>query len=745
MLACTLASGPGVAHAAPGDLDPAFGFGGVVTTNLGTSPGPTAHDYGRGLVLEPGGSIVLAGTQETSAGTKAFAVARYTAAGVLDASFGSGGKAVTTFPNAAATGVAAARQPDGKIVVAGGVVPVAGNGAVAVARFLADGTLDASFGSGGRVTTDLSTGEDYASAIGVQPDGKLVVAATASTSFAAVRYNPNGTLDASFGSGGKTITPFTGLLAESSALALLGDGRIVVVGTVDDGLDRFDMAAARYTSSGVPDATFGTSGTTVVDVSHGYDFANAALALPDGKLVLAGQSDVGNSTRMALVRLTFDGALDASFGSNGSTTADFADFFGGSPYALAGATSLAIQGGRLVLGGYAGAAGYSFALTRYSMDGVIDTSFGNAGRKVHAPGGFDDQIRALAVQPDGKIVAGGYSYQGSYDFAVARYAITYASGADLYPFVLANDGVLGSDVSLDAYARNEGPQTASNVVLTVTLPNAVAFESATPSQGSCAHAGGVVTCQLGSVAPGEASVHVVMTPSGVGTLYTRASVSSSTSDPYAANASTLAASRVRSTVTSFGDARTEKATSIDDAGHSTASASGSAERNGALRADTAAASDLPVGVTSNGVAVAHATATHSSNVLHTFAASGPIFTVTAVITSASQTVVGVEAPRIAGYRDGSAAVHGSVRAYFYPCGSVTGCAPATSAVNGLVVSQPGLSRPSVTVTLTIRSPAGFSGTGALLVAAGLTSSSSSVGDCTSYARTSGTVAQISVA
>jgi uncharacterized delta-60 repeat protein len=696
-------------------------------------------------VLQPDGNVVLAGTNETSAGTKAFALARYLASGALDTTFGSSGKTVTPFPNAAATGVAAARQQDGKIVVAGGVVPVAGNGAVALARYLENGALDSTFGNGGRVTTDLTPGEDYASAVAVQPDGKIVVAATAGTSFAALRYEASGAPDATFGAGGRAFAALSGLQADASALALQPDGRVVVVGTVDDGLDVFDIAAVRYTISGALDSTFGSGGIAVVDVGHGYDFGYAALAMPDGKLVIAGQADVGTSTRMALVRLTFDGVLDATFGSSGKTTTDFADFFGGSTHALAGASSLALQGGRLVAGGFAGAAGYSFALARYSIDGLVDTSFGNAGRVVSAPGGFDDEIRALAVQPDGKILAGGYSYQGSYDFALARYSITYPSGADLYPFVLASDGVLGSDVAIDAFARNEGPENASSVTLTVTLPNAVTYRSATPAQGSCAYASGTVTCQLGSVAPGQAGVHIVVTPSGVGTLFTRASVTSATNDPYSANNSTLASSRVRSTVTSYLEGRTEKTTSVDAIGHSTASASGSADRNGALRADAATSSDLLVGVNSNGVVIGHASATESAQVVQTFSASGPVFTVSAVINSSAQAVVGVNAPRVAGYRDGSAAVHASLRAYFYPCGSVTQCAPATSAVNGLVVWQPGVSRPSVVVTLTIRAPSGFTGTGVLLVGAGLTSSATSVGDCTSYARANGTIAQIAVA
>ena len=179
--------------------------------------------------------------------------------GDLDTSFSTDGKVITGLPiNAFASAVAI--QADGKIVIAGGVNTQAGvAGDFAVARYLANGTLDASFGGVGIVTTDFGTPSDSARSIAIQADGRIVVAGGAGTSVAIARYNTDGTLDPTFSGDGR-LTMSLGGSGVASALAIqAGDGKIVVVGTVSG-----NFAVARFNPNGTLDTTFGLAATGIV-------------------------------------------------------------------------------------------------------------------------------------------------------------------------------------------------------------------------------------------------------------------------------------------------------------------------------------------------------------------------------------------------------------------------------------------------------------------------------------------------
>jgi uncharacterized delta-60 repeat protein len=217
---------------APGDLDPSFGVGGKVTTDFG------AQEVAEDLVLQPDGKLVAAGS----------ALARYRPDGRLDPSFGVGGKVTTDFGASALV-----RQPDGKLVVAG-TTTVTGFPDFALARYLPDGTLDASFGVGGTVITDFGGGE-FGRALVLQPDGKLVVAGLCQgcdgdIDFILARYLADGSLDAMFGVGGKVTTDFGGLNDRAFALVLQPDGKLVAAGG-SNASGTFDFALARYESQSV--------------------------------------------------------------------------------------------------------------------------------------------------------------------------------------------------------------------------------------------------------------------------------------------------------------------------------------------------------------------------------------------------------------------------------------------------------------------------------------------------------------
>ena len=207
---------------------------------------------------------------------------------------------------------------------------------MALARYLADGTLDPSFGVGGLVTAAFDA-DSSAEALAVQPDGAIVVVGRIdgerSTDFAVVRFTANGTLDQRFGAGG-LVTSDLGGEESASAVTLLPDGRAVVAGrTMSGGSARADivqsgpdprtrMAVARYLPDGAPDPAFGTRGVTTFDFGGQHAAATAMTLQTDGALLLAGTADSGGSEQFALARLTADGALDPHFGTGGRVTVD---------------------------------------------------------------------------------------------------------------------------------------------------------------------------------------------------------------------------------------------------------------------------------------------------------------------------------------------------------------------------------------------------------------------------------------
>ena len=315
-----LAAGPLAvpAHAAPGDLDPSFGSGGKVSTHIGDRRVDEAH----GVVVQPDGKIIAAGTLDNFGGGS-FGLVRYNPDGSLDSGFGSGGGVSTFFADASATGEAVALQPDGKIVVVGGVSPFNLDASdFALARYNPDGSLDAGFGAGGKVITDLGGAfGETARAVAIQPDGKIVVIGASGSHAVVVRYRSSGKLDARFGHGGVVTIDFPGLQSSLGVdLALGPDGKIIVMGNTL-------TAVARLNSDGSFDRGFGAGGKVPPDSLPAIDTQAAAVALQsDGKIVVAGRALTPDSIRGSdffLVRYTADGRLDVGFGAGGLVTTDF--------------------------------------------------------------------------------------------------------------------------------------------------------------------------------------------------------------------------------------------------------------------------------------------------------------------------------------------------------------------------------------------------------------------------------------
>ncbi len=362
-----------------------------------------SEDIVNAVVRQLDGKIIAVGTAWRSTARDILLV-RYNVDGSLDTSFDGDGKVITNFDDEYAFDLVL--QPDGKLVVAGGSTID-----IELVRYNTNGSLDPSFGNGGRVLTDFG-GEDRAYAIILQPDGKLVVAgwgnAGNSIDISLVRYNSNGSLDSSFDGDGKVLIDLAGSDLAFD-LILQPDGKIVVAGGVGWRYETptgKDIALLRYNSDGSLDTTFDGDGIVLTDFGSD-EWINTLLLQPDGKIVGAATANGGD---FMLIRYNANGSLDTTFGSNGKTILNLGGFDV--------ASALVRQAdGRFVIGGYAETGGYDFALVRYNTDGSLDTSFGSNG-KVISNFGSDDFGIDLLLQPDGKFVVGGRIND---TFAVVRY------------------------------------------------------------------------------------------------------------------------------------------------------------------------------------------------------------------------------------------------------------------------------------------------------------------------------------
>ncbi|MCB9135103.1 MAG: tandem-95 repeat protein [Anaerolineales bacterium] len=404
-----------------GDLDPTFGVSssGIRVTDIGG----LTRDNAYGVAQQTDGKIIVVGSTDND-----FAIVRYTSAGNMDATFSGDGIVTTSIGPLADTAYAVAVQTDGKILVAGS----SDNGTFdvfALARYTTNGTLDATFGTGGIVTTPIAGVRAIASALVIQQDGKIVVTGESNNVFTVVRYTSSGALDTTFDGDGIATTTF-GTRDQATSLALQSDGKIVVLGMSDMGSED-DFSVARFNSDGSLDFDFNGSGKTTVSFTSGdNDFGTGVAIQPDGKIVLGGYTDaVGTRNNFALARLNANGTLDTGFGTNGKTVTDFngLDDF---------AQGLVIQPtGHIVLGGFADSSSTfnDYALARYTSTGILDTTFGMNGKVTTdlgtilggASDASDDQAFALLVQPDNKLVLAGVTDQpvslGDFNFGVARY------------------------------------------------------------------------------------------------------------------------------------------------------------------------------------------------------------------------------------------------------------------------------------------------------------------------------------
>jgi uncharacterized delta-60 repeat protein len=412
-----LASG---ALAAPGDLASGFAHNGALELRAydcfasefdAVLPQPGKRILAIGSTVVPNGPSC---DPDTGALRTDLMAARLNRNGSLDPSFGSGGIATADLGLglAGAGGVnpsfpRAARSPHGKIVVAFGD---------RLARLLPDGGLDPSFGSSGIVI--LPPGE--ARAIAVTAAGKPIVTETLSgpdaSSFAALRYLPNGSPDPSFGTGGAAVARF-GRADNAAAIAVDGKGRVVLAGSVRSGpsgaRNAGKLAVLRLTAHGKPDRGFGGDGLATARFSRSA-FANALALLPHGKVFAVGRRERLAAKKppvWALARFRGDGRADPTFSGNGVRTTEFGRTFTADEQQ---AVAVAVEAnGRATVAGipsHTTTAGAGIGLARYLPGGGLDRSFANGGKRwsgMRATGFSCEDPRALSLLPDRRLAVGG--------------------------------------------------------------------------------------------------------------------------------------------------------------------------------------------------------------------------------------------------------------------------------------------------------------------------------------------------
>ncbi len=431
------------AYAAPGDLDASFDGDGKLTASFSSN-----FEEATGLVIQSDGRIVVSSSDSS--------VVRFESNGTADTDFGTNGRVITSIGIRALPPSDLVIQTDGKILVAG----IASNGSnwdLALARYNADGSPDDgssndstpgdAFGTNGSVMTDISTSHDFATAVALQTDGKIVVAGYSGTNgnedIALARYDANGTPDMSFDTDGKLTTDFGTSGVRASDLVIQSDGKIVMAGFVygTGAIGGRDFALARYNtdgsldtnSDGDPATHFDTDGKVTTDFGSANNWINA-LAIQGTKIVAAGASNAGNQD-FALARYNADGTLDTNsdgdpathFDTDGIVATDIAsntDFDSGDEI-----NDLVIQtNGKIVVAGTVSSRttntdwANDFALARYGGDGALDPLFSADGKLTTDFGSAGDVANALALQSNGRIMAAGKEGDNTdTDFALARY------------------------------------------------------------------------------------------------------------------------------------------------------------------------------------------------------------------------------------------------------------------------------------------------------------------------------------
>jgi len=403
-----------------GTLDSTFDDDGLVFTEVGTNA------KGNDLVIQNDGKIVLGGFSGPL-GHEDYILTRYNEDGSLDTSFDNDGIVITNIStdNDGDYAYAVALQPDGKILLGGNANMNPTGFEYCLLRFNNNGSLDTSFGGDGIVTT---TDGGTIKSLVIQQDGKILANGYTyvfpNTVISTIRYNSDGSIDGSFGTNGIVYTDPTGHGGTATDIDVQSDGKIVICGYGYDSItiSGHDIYLLRYNTDGSPDTSFGTNGFVITALGPETDAANTLLIQPDGKIIIGGEFQTDGHADMTVLRYNTNGSLDTTFDDDGVVITEISPENDN----IWDATFQA-DGKIVVAGGvYKPTQSIDFVLVRYNGDGSRDTTFGLGNGIITTDINHDyNWANAVGLQDDGKIVIGGTFYDVStYDddmFVLARY------------------------------------------------------------------------------------------------------------------------------------------------------------------------------------------------------------------------------------------------------------------------------------------------------------------------------------
>jgi uncharacterized delta-60 repeat protein len=437
---------------ADGTLDSSFSDTGKVFTGFGGLP------VGDTVTLQADGKIVFAGL--TSVGSSfALELIRLNADGSPDTTLNGTGKLLTNLSSSGAAQASVVVQSDGHILVAG-TSDASGSRDFAVARYNSDGTLDASFQKP-LVTTDFGgNSADVGLSTALQSDGKILVAGVCGLQLALVRYNPDGSLDASFNGTGEFLSSLSPV-QEHCAVAVQPDGKIVVASSNNQ-----DFAVLRLNADGTLDTSFDGDGSVTTDIgSSSFDIGYSVSVLPDGKVVVAGTSTASGSYDIAVVRYNVDGSLDTSLNGTGKLLTDI-----GTQASDVGQSVFVQPDGKIVVSGFSYASGSAdFVVVRYNADGTLDSTFGASdtmGRtvgysEIGAPIALDSNARVY--DPELAALAGGAG-----NYAGASVTLSRNTGPDAHDVfsALGNLGFSSGNAILSGVTIGTALQSDGQLAIT---------------------------------------------------------------------------------------------------------------------------------------------------------------------------------------------------------------------------------------------------------------------------------------
>lgn len=460
--------------AADGDLDPSFGGDGIVMTAL------AGRSEGFAMVIQPDQKIIVVGRASQNGSENDVLICRFLTNGSLDTSFGGGDGIVTTdLGTTGDRGSHVILQPDGQILVSGARASIANNIVTsdwALLRYQSDGTLDSSFGTGGIVFMDFG-GADFGGPLALMADGRIVMTGYANNSAGIGRFTSAGVPDNTFSSDGKVLTTLGS--GDGPAMILLPDGGIIIGGTRST--TDVDAALTRYLVDGTLDTSFGTQGITTTHIGNRYDSISQLLRLPDGQIIAAGRTQVGTSEEhIFLIRYNSDGALDSNFGISGISTVNL-----GTGQCYVSGLVLGAEG-RLLMAAESRSGNLgSFSLVKIDPLGALDRSLAGVGYVNHRVGSSNERPSGIGLQSDGKIVMAGYARSPG-DYQVSAVRLLQDSAPEIGVFVgngeVQNAGShsagavkVGSEISIPYRVQNDGLVTLTGLSHTLSGPDAADF------------------------------------------------------------------------------------------------------------------------------------------------------------------------------------------------------------------------------------------------------------------------------